>query len=200
MRSLARAVQWVRLSGVGIIVRRKEIDQRTIHDLEAKLQHITDCRLYGRAVLRRVPDFACRTWEALECAPMVVAGPILTAVQTRLLQRSAKLARRAGTKPPNFSGCLSRLPIERQRPRARLVLAASEQDCREHRPIGLRQPAGGQCGRVWFTPRAPSPFHRHEPDQHIHWTNGSAALPDELFDGHIELVPQLTRSSRYMFD
>jgi hypothetical protein len=38
------------------------------------------------------PDFSVRMWEAMGCAPLVVTGPVLTSVRTRLLQRAAHLA------------------------------------------------------------------------------------------------------------
>jgi hypothetical protein len=44
------------------------------------------------------PNFSVRMWEAMGCAPLVVTGPALTSVRTRLLQRAAQLAAKTGRK------------------------------------------------------------------------------------------------------
>jgi hypothetical protein len=46
----------------------------------------------GGGPIALYPDFSVRMWEAMGCAPLVVTGPALASVRTRLLQRAAKLA------------------------------------------------------------------------------------------------------------
>jgi ELWxxDGT repeat protein len=46
----------------------------------------------GGGPVRLYPDHSARMWEAKGCAPLVVTGPALTSVRTRLLQRAAQLA------------------------------------------------------------------------------------------------------------
>ena len=42
----------------------------------------------GSAPLRLHPDFATRAWEARGCAPLLISGPPLEAIRTRLLDRA----------------------------------------------------------------------------------------------------------------
>ncbi len=48
----------------------------------------------GGSVVQAHPDFNVLTWEAEGCAPLVVTGPILDAVRSRLARRARMLLRR----------------------------------------------------------------------------------------------------------
>src|SRR6185437_3549444 len=52
----------------------------------------------GGGVIQAHPDFNVLTWEAEGCAPLVVTGPILDAVRSRIERRVRRLgrAKRAG--------------------------------------------------------------------------------------------------------
>ena len=39
----------------------------------------------------RFPDFALRAWDAVGCAPLVVAGPVLLAARRHLRRQAAQL-------------------------------------------------------------------------------------------------------------
>jgi hypothetical protein len=43
------------------------------------------------------PDFSVRMWEAMGCASLVVTGPVLASIRTRLLQHAAQLGKRRHT-------------------------------------------------------------------------------------------------------
>jgi hypothetical protein len=46
----------------------------------------------GGTAIALHPDFSVRMWEAMGCAPLIVTGPVLTSVRTKLLHRAAALA------------------------------------------------------------------------------------------------------------
>jgi hypothetical protein len=50
----------------------------------------------GGKVVVLYPELAAQVWEAYGCAPLIVTGPILDAVRSRLAARVANLAPRVG--------------------------------------------------------------------------------------------------------
>jgi hypothetical protein len=169
---------------------------------------------------------ACSPGQQPPCVPVLTGGPIVDQVWRRLLARSGPRPKLALTDDPDLHVVMGGRRLDATRtygtvqvfclpPRVplrdvRIVSLAAAPDelglARDPRALGVAMQSvtvlSGSRHRtiVAGDGRLSEGFHVYEPGLDIRWTDGDAALPNDLFDGFVspaELLLQLNGATRY---